>query len=169
MSNSWPNKTDREQYEIKGFFQTYQQAHPDRHFEIVTKSEKPDYIVKDVNTGEIFGVELTSVYMNNRSVPDEHIPAQVGEKIEYNLKQINDYLVCLVNAVKEKISKAHKHYDTSMPLILSVYVNEYISIYITERHLQKMVRDHPEVFDKMSPFLEIVFWPLSNNSVFCVR
>jgi hypothetical protein len=136
----------------------------------VDKAENPDYIVKDTSTDEVFGIEITSVYMNERSVPDEHIPTHEGVvEIAYNHQQLIDYLDLLVDSVRDKIAKARRSYDTSVPLILSIYVNEYISIYIRERHLQEMVNRYPEVFDDMSPFSEIVFWSLPNNSVFSVR
>lgn len=36
--------------------------------------DKPDYRVVEPSTRLRFGVELTSVYLDDRSVPDEHIP-----------------------------------------------------------------------------------------------
>ena len=78
MSKNWPRKAERELSEIEGFIQAYGRLTSGRHFEIVDESEKPDYIVKDTSTGKIFGVELTSVYMDDRSVPDEHIPTHEG-------------------------------------------------------------------------------------------
>lgn len=170
MSKNWPKKAERELFEIEEFIQAYDRLPSGRHFEIMDKAENPDYIVKDTSTDEIFGIELTSVYTNDRSVPDEHIPTHEGMmEIPDNHQQFNDYLDRLADSVRDKIVKARKGYDTSVPLILSIYVNEYISIFIREEHLQEMVNRHPEIFDDMSPFLEVVFWSLPNNSVFSVR
>ena len=171
MSKNWPKKDERESFEIEEFLQAYGRLPSGRHFEIVDESEKPDRIVKDTSTGKIFGVELTSVYMDDRSVPDEHIPTHEGMvDIPYDHQQLNDYLDRLADSVRDKIAKARKGYDTSRPLILSVYVNEYISIYISERHLKEMVNRHPEIFDDMSPFLEVVFWPpFGDDGVFHLR
>jgi hypothetical protein len=69
---NWPNKGEREKYEIEKFIESYKP----RNFEIIKKDECPDYIVRDIKTGELFGVELTSVYLTDRSVPDEHISAK---------------------------------------------------------------------------------------------
>ncbi len=171
MSKNWPRKAERELSEIEGFIQAYGRLTSGRQFEIVDESEKPDYIVKDTSTGKIFGVELTSVYMDDRSVPDEHIPTHEGMvDIPYDHQKLDDYLDRLADSVRVKIAKARKGYDTRRPLILSVYVNEYISIYIRERHLKEMVNRHPGVFDDMSPFLEVVFWPpFGDDGVFHVH
>ncbi|MCK4819880.1 hypothetical protein KA005_29210 [bacterium] len=169
MSKNWPNKAEREEFEVAGFIKAYGRLHSARQLEVVSKSEKPDYILKDLYTGQTFGVELTSAYLNDRSVPEEHIPSHDGlVEIPYDPDQLKEYLGRLIDSVRSKISKAKKSYDTSVPLVLSVYVNEYISIYVRERHLEKMVKDNPDVFDRMSPFSEIVFWPLANDSVFSV-
>ena len=169
MSKDWPtSKAERESLEIKGFIQAYGRLPSGRHFEVVDKSEKPDYIVRDISSGEIFGIELTSVYKDDRSVPDEHIPSHEGMvDIPYDQKELDDYLDRLADSVRDKIVKARNGYDISNPLILSVYVNEYISIFIRERDLKEMVNRHPGVFDDISPFLEVVFWPpFGDGSVF---
>ncbi len=160
MGKNWPRKDERELLEIEEFIQTYGRLTSGRHFEIINKSERPDYIVKDTSTGNIFGVELTSVYMDRRSVPDKHIPTdEEPVDIPSDHQELDDYLDRLADAVKVKIAKAREGYDTSRPLILSVYVNEYIALHIRERHLKEMVKRYPGVFDDMSPFLEVVFWP----------
>ena len=55
-------------------------------------------------------------------------------------------------------------YDTSHPLILAVYVNEYISIYMEESDWTELFRDNESVFDDIDPFSEIVLWNLANES-----
>ena len=170
MNKNWPDKDERESFEIEEFIRAYGQLPSSRYFKVVKKSEKPDYIVKDTSTGDIFGIELTSVYTDDHSVPDEHIPTHEGMvDIPYDPQELNNYLERLVNSVRGKIAKSRNGYDTSKPLILSVYVNEYISIYIREKHLKEMVNRYPEVFDDMAPFSEVVFWPLPNNSAFSIH
>ncbi|MGH6635386.1 MAG: hypothetical protein ACRED0_04380 [Gammaproteobacteria bacterium] len=53
----WPNKSEREDFEIKGFIEAYARLLDTGKFEIVNKGETSDYIVKDIKTGEQFGVE----------------------------------------------------------------------------------------------------------------
>jgi hypothetical protein len=67
--SDWPNKNEREEYEIYNFIEHYKKL-PQR----IEKREKPDYFAKIQNRDVCFGVELTSVYLSDRSVPDEHIP-----------------------------------------------------------------------------------------------
>ena len=69
----WPQKDEREKYEIRGFIGNSKNLPQPKVFEIIEKREKPDYFIKDINANECFGVELTSVYLSDRSVPDEHI------------------------------------------------------------------------------------------------
>ena len=132
MEVDWPNKPTRETWEIEQFMDCYRRLPSRRDFEIVSKGDRPDYTVRDKCTGEMFGVELTSVYIDNRSVPDDHkVEHEEDVEITYDRGQLELYLSRLVEAVSTKVTKARSKYDTSNPLILSVYVNEYISIYIS--------------------------------------
>jgi len=40
---------------------------------IENKQECPDYILIDFSSGNRIGIELSSVYIDNRSIPDKHI------------------------------------------------------------------------------------------------
>ena len=166
----WPDKATGETWQIEQFIDNYRRFPSERDFEIVTKRENPDWIVRDKRTGERFGVELTSPYLDDRSVPDEHIPDGKGlEEIPFDAEKLRKYIVRLVQAVQAKVRKAQKGYDTSAPLILSVWVNEYISLHLRRHHLEQMVRENREVFYHMSPFVEIIFWDLPNKDAMSVR
>ena len=90
----------------------------------------PDYVVEDAKTGEYFGVELVSVYLDDQSVPDVHIKSsREMVPIPYDKDEVENYKGRLVRAIREKIEKAIS-YDKRYPLILSVYVNEYIGIHM---------------------------------------
>jgi len=78
MKNSWPTKEPREQLEIKKFISAYERLPEGRSFVTESKGEKPDYLLKDKVTGAVFGGEVTSVYLDDRSVPDEHIKVIEG-------------------------------------------------------------------------------------------
>jgi len=166
----WPNKEEREHFEIKEFLEAYSRLPEARHFEVVSKGETPDYIVKASDTGEEYGIELTAVYLNNRSVPDEHMPDHKGVvDIPYDEEKIEQYIKRLVAAITEKVCKARKSYDTSRPLILAIYVNEYIAIYLNKQKLEAFIHRYEGLFDAMTPFTEIVFWNLGNDGIFQVR
>lgn len=65
--------------------------------------------------------------------------------------------------------KARKGYDLSRPLILAIYVNEYIAIYLGKSEFEEIVRRYAGVFDAVEPFTEVVFWNLGNGGIFRVR
>lgn len=130
----------------------------------------PDYVVRDIETGEEYGVELTSVYLDDRSVPDHHILQQHGPvRIPDDGAELERYLDRLVDAVATKINKARKGYRQDRPLILSVFINEYISIWLDCVELDRFVNRHDSFFDGMTPFQEVVFWNLSNGGVLSAK
>jgi len=170
----WPSKKQREGLEIKGFIRSYKTIHPNTEFEIVKRREKPDYFVIDKRSSRKFGVKLTSVYYNDRSVPEEHIApinlelTTVG--IPYNHHEVEEYKRRLIEAIKSKVKKARNNYDLAYLLLLSIHVNKHRAIFIdTRQEWDKLVDDNEEVFDNMEPFKEIVFWNLANGGVFCVK
>ena len=75
----------------------------------------------------------------------------------------------LIAKISEKVCKARKHYNTARPLILAIYINEYISIYLDRPELDSFVQRYEGVFDSMVPFSEVVFWNLNNEGVFRFR
>jgi len=175
MTCDWPNTEESEGFEIDEFIKHYKKLQSGKSFAVVGRGDSnfagPDYVVKDAETEKCFGVELMSVYLDDRSVPDVHKKVINGSeltKIPCETHKIEEYEKRLLEAVAEKISKAAK-YDKKFPLILSVYVNEYISIFMDERRFQHLVDVNQSLFDGMAPFSEIVFWPLPNGGVFSVR
>ena len=169
MKPQWPKKPEREKFEISQFISAYSRFPHGRSFVVDSKQETPDYFLKDSKTGEIYGIELTSVYLDDRSVPDEHMKEVNGwEEIPYDPTSIEEHILRLMETIKTKVQKARKHYDTGHPLILAVYINEYISIYMEESDWADLVRDNKNVFDDIKPFSEIVLWNLGNNSAMSI-
>ena len=166
----WPKKTEREKLEIDGFIEAYAQLPESQQLEVVSKGEKPDYVVKDKQSSEEYGVELTSVYLDDRSVPDAHMKDEEGlVEIPYDKAELGKYLKRLIIAILDKVCKARRGYDCSRPLILSIYVNEYISIYLDKARMEEFVNRYEGFFDAVEPFREVVFWDLSNDDVVRVR
>lgn len=165
----WPPKQERERLEIEGFIEAYQQLPHGKRLTICVKGEKPDYILQDSN-GKKIGVELTSVYLNDRSVPDSHLPEiEENETYPNNEGQIPLYLERLATAVHQKIRLARSGYNLENPLVLSVYVNEYVSIFMTKNDWEILVQRHYNLFHNLHPFSEVVFWKLANNHLFFVN
>jgi len=73
------------------------------------------------------------------------------------------------------VRTARKNYDVRFPLILAIYVNEFISMHVGVRKLDGLVKNHEDVFDDIAPFSEIVFYGLRvryglrDDGVFSVR
>lgn len=163
----WPRTADREELEIAGFIAAYRRLPGSREFAVMAKGEMPDYIVRDVHTGQEYGVELTSVYMDDRSVPDLHMRDEKGPvPLPDNEEELERYRTRLVGAIIDKVCKARKGYDRTRPLILAICVNEYISMYLREAELKQLTVRYDGVFEAMTPFTEIVFWNLPNAGVF---
>ena len=166
-SVDWRNREFREAFEINEFIKYYFLLH-DIRLLIHKKSEKPDYFLKKLNTSEIIGVELTSVYLSNYSVPHQHM--KDGLKcIPYDEEKLLQYGKRLVETVKIKIKKAQSGYDRVHPLYLSIYVNEYISIYMDEKYWRNLIFENAAIFSDIQPFSEILFWPINDESAMSVK
>ena len=171
---NWPDKEKRQTYEINEFIKAYKKFSHGRQFTIKESGrERPDFILEDTKTGECFGVELTSVYLSERSVPDAHIKNEASEEIleiPYCEKTIEEYKKRLFQSIVEKVKKARKGYDITYPLILSIYVNEYISIYIHDKECwDSFTKEQGNFWDSIAPFTEVVFWSLPNGGVFSIK
>ena len=170
MKASWPDKERREDLEVRSFMAYYALLRHGREFKIKSKRERPDYWLTDISSGEKFGIELTSVYMDDRSVPNQHLRVPKGPVlIRQDPGEMERYKGRLIGSIRDKVQKARQGYDTSSPLILSVYVNEYISIYLTREEMQDLVSINESTFNNISPFSEVVFWPLGNQDVLSVK
>ncbi len=167
---NWPSKDARETYEINGFIEHYSELPAGRRLVILEKRENPDYLVKDQASGEVFGVELTSAYLSDHSVPNEHLKTLNGksESIPFNREEIEKFKNRLLEAIKTKVGKAVDSYDLTYPLILSVYVNEYRAIYMDRDEWECFITDNQIAFDAMHPFKEIFFWSLLNGDALSV-
>ena len=168
----WPGKASRENFEIDKFIAAYSRLDGSPQLTVVSKGEKPDYVVKEACTGREFGVELTAVYSDDRSVPDVHMvdpPDGKAVDIPYDRRELQAYEGRLISAIEDKVHKARKGYDKSRPLILSIYLNEYVSIYLGKQELDAMVTRHQALFDQMAPFAEVVFWSQDNLKPYRVR
>lgn len=155
----WPPKKEREDFEIQGFIKVYKKLSHGRRFIVEEDGESPDRILRDIETNEKFGVELTSVYLNDRSVPDFHKKKE-GSIIPFNQSEIEQYEKRIMCSVVDKVCKARHHYKKDFPLILSVYVNEYISQHMELPYWKHFASKYNILFDCFTPFEEIVFWPL---------
>ena len=124
MPTRWPNKSEREGLEIEYFLKAYARTMDASPGKAIARGEKPDYVVS-LSDGAEVGVELTSVYSDDRSVPAAHMHPTTGHvPIPFDRSALDKYKERLVAAVLDKAAKARAGYDISRPLILGVYVND---------------------------------------------
>ena len=169
MKVRWPDKSERENYEIEEFTTHYERLYPGSKLKIIEKRERPDFFVKDLTSGDVFGVELTSVYLSDDSVPKRHMPDEEFKEIPWRREITEASGHRLVEAVREKVIKARQGYDTTHPLILSVYANEYECIHMDKEDWESLVKINEQTFDNIAPFNEFVLWPLQNGLVISVK
>ena len=166
----WPSKTERQQWEVRGFLDVYRRLPHGLDLKVVEERDKPDFFVQEVGGNRRFGVEVTSVYLDDRSVPDAHMNDSFDWlNLEYDREQLELYERRLAQAVGEKVAVAKREYDTRYPLLLSVYVNEYISKFITKERWYKLQQDHGVWLENTAPFMEVLFWNLPNDGAFSIR
>jgi|GEM_PF-1169461 len=167
MSEQWQDKKAREAFEIAEFIKYYERRYGKR-LEVVRKSERPDYIVRDGVTEVLYGVELTAVYLSDRSAFEEHIHPGSQILLE-DPDVIENYQKRILRAVTEKVQKARKGYELSNPLLLSVYVHEYVATYLGFDEWQAFEIKYKEMITNIAPFIEIVFWPLPNGEAYFIK
>ena len=97
MEKDWPNKKDSEKWQIEEFIRQYLKLPHSRNFNILEMRDKPDVFVEDTESGENFGIELTSVYLDDRSVPDLHKKVHDGtEEIPFDRDKIDRYTIRII-------------------------------------------------------------------------
>ena len=153
-----PAKEGREDKELEYCLQSWAVADPalDRDDLVcVGRGDKPDRVVRNRRTGEEYGVELTAVYLDDRSANDNHrmVKSQMAPLLSRDPVEIDAYLHCIARRFQEKVRKAH-NYDQRRDLILAMYLNEYIDL--GSKVLERFVRQHP-AFQNIAPFVRIVF------------
>ena len=164
----WPGKEERAKYEIAQFLRYYSQVTSKQLIvkEIRSKTKtEPKFIIQDALTQQEIAVELTSVYLDDRSVPDVHMSNIKTNTISDDPVQIAKYLTRVEEQIVRK-AKLFSRQKNSMPLMLSVYANEYISILIEEEQWDAIGK---RVSVRMAPFEMIIVWPLVDQTVMVVE
>ncbi len=144
------DKELREDLEIKMFLERYNKLH-NSDYMIFQKREKPDYFVKN-NKGDILGVELSSIYKDDKVVGAEHKYEGSAKYGVYDSKthqeKRNLYFKRIFDKIDEKRNKIREgKYDTTYPLILSLYMNDYYNMYIDFSELELFVKFNGRYFN----------------------
>ena len=152
------NKNLREQQEIAMFLEKYNTEH-DSDFIVFQKRDKPDYFIKN-SQGSILGIELSSVYMDDTVVGTEHKKNDLVQiPYDSNTHQAirNQYFDRILMKIKEKAKKVSSgQYDTTYPIILALYLNDYYMIHIDDEEWAGFLKLNNEYFPERKEF-ETVF------------
>ena len=87
--------------------------------------------------------------------------------IPLNRREIEVFKDRFIETIRVKIQKA-RQYDLRNPLILSIYINEYRSIYMDRTEWSVLVKENKRIFDNMYPFHQIFIWGLANNDALLI-
>ena len=73
---------DKKQMEKIILRKVYNEKNKKKYKLVDEKSERPDFIIEDLNNKEIFGVEITNMYYDEFSARLKEIPNYVGEMLK---------------------------------------------------------------------------------------
>lgn len=155
------NKDIRQDLEIEMFLRYYNEQHKS-DYTILQKRERPDYFIKD-SKGNILGVELSSVYKDDKVVGSEHKPEHVGNGLsdiayDSNTHQDirNHYFKRIFGKINDKRTKVKSgKYDTTYPIILSLYLNDYYIIHIDNSEWELFKNINNAYFSQIKEFKKI--------------
>lgn len=160
----WPNKEDRQQIELDIFLRDYSKLEYGGQIELVRWRERPDCEVRDVKTGQIFGLELTSVYLNKKRVEKYRRGQFKVPKRDPDL--IEAYQARLLKAVREKVEKARSGYEIYPRMVLGIFVGDVVAIHLDhEADWHRFCEKHRSDLEEVSPFSEVVFFNLANSMI----
>jgi hypothetical protein len=131
-SDAWPGREEREQWEAEAFLEHYRKLSGARDLEFAARHERPDVLLRDATSGDLVGLELTTVYLDDRSVPDVHKRPDDILPVPFWPEEVLAYGARVADAVHRKANLARTGYTMLPTMILSVHVNEYVTVHMTE-------------------------------------
>ena len=163
MAN-WPNKEDRQQIELDILLRDYPKLEYGGEIELVRWRERPDCEVRALKTGQLFGLELTSVYLNKRRVEKYRKGLVKVPKRDPGL--LEAYQARLLKAVREKVELARSGYEIYPRMLLGIFVGDVVAIHLDhEADWRRFHEKHRSDLEQVSPFSEVVFFNLANSMI----
>lgn len=149
---------EREAMEVELFLSEYNVIEPGGPWIVLSHEDRPDFRIISETRGEERRVEITLVYLNNKSVIREHVRRMNGPiPIPYDAGKVERYKRQLVQAVETKCHRFKRGFGTNLA-ILSLYLNDYIAIYLAEEDLLELLLLHLPRVAGSGPFNQIVLW-----------
>lgn len=163
----WPAKLERELAELEQFKRDYARLPAGRRLKVIERRERPDFVLtaEDQNDTALYGVELTSVYFSDRTVPDVYMRAVPGTKPpSYTREDEIRYLERVLKTIRQKVESAQNNYGSVDHLILGVFVADPIAHRLRDIDRWKMFFDESEqeALADIHPFTEVVVYNLVN-------
>lgn len=138
---SSPAKLGREKYEIGRAISClceFNQLLDPKLIQNIEHSDRPDVKV-DLGYHGVVGIEVTSVYMDSKSVPTRHYKASCLDIYDDDAAK-SKYKNNVVKAIHNKIAKARSYVSDIDVYVLYLYLNEYIDMHIPENEWAVCVR-----------------------------
>jgi hypothetical protein len=148
----------REAKEIVLFIREYNLIEPGAPWTASTHRDRPDFIITSESNFEERAVELTSVYLDDKSVARDHVRRLRGPiPIPYDARKVERYKARIIRAVEKKCRSFADGFG-GRTAVLSVYLNEYIAIHMGQEDLFELLLIHlPRVAGRV-PFNQILLW-----------
>jgi hypothetical protein len=168
------NKDIRQDLEVEMFLKHYNEHYKSRYI-VFQKRDKPDYFIKD-SLGNILGIELSSVYKDDKVVGTEHKPnhdenglLEIPWDSNTHQEVRNHYFKRMFDKINNKRTKVKLgKYDTTYPIVLSLYLNDYYLIHIDESEWRTFVDINNDYFCKIKEFKEIFLIGIGPRNYFAI-
>ncbi len=149
---------EQEAKEIDLFLKVYNLFEPGGPWHASTHRDRPDFIITRKSNFEERAVELTSVYLDDKSVARDHVRRVRGPiAIPYDARKVERYKARIIRAVEKKCRSFADGFG-GQTAILSVYLNEYIAIHMSQEDLFELLLIHLPRVAGRGPFHQIVLW-----------
>lgn len=168
------NKDIRQDLEIEMFLKYHNKHNKTNHI-VFQRKDRPDYFIKD-SLGNMLGIELSSVYKDDKVVSTEHKPnhdenglLEISWDSNTHQDVRNHYFKRIFEKINDKIAKVKSSkYDTTCPIILSLYLNDYYIIHIDESEWKTFININNGYFYKINEFKEIFLIGVGSNGYFAI-
>jgi hypothetical protein len=152
------DKQKRESYEIELFLRECNLITTGAPWTAYEHRDHPDYVLFSHPLNQRRLVELTSVYLNDKSVETEHrLRHAKPMAIPYNARKLEAYKNRILRAIERKCKTFSDGFEGEFA-ILSMYLNEYIAIYLSREELLRLVILRFHQIAGAGPFNQIVLW-----------
>ncbi len=152
------DKQMREHCEIQLFLDEYNTITIGAPWTAHEHRDRPDWVIFSHALNQYRLVELTSVYLHDNSVEKEHrVRHERPIPIPYDQIKLETYKNRIVRSVARKCATFAGKFEGQIA-ILSLYLNEYIAIYLSREELIELATlRFPQIADS-GPFNQIILW-----------